>query len=244
MLCTVIVIKLDSEKPSRQVDFVRDADILGATPFYLQFESRDGTAPPRSEVETSLRDHFGDKLGRFLINSERQTLRGLQVPVILMENLIQSSPTSIGLKRENEPRSLKQETSISGADDGHSSQYINGDYVDDLLEWIGAMHCRARSYVEGQPIDAEISTMTADALERAPMHGLTFRHEGFLIPSWIEHQVKQAKSIVDAGMAPYAIVTSWAFVDQPLQSVHYFRDSHITLVIFPDNLYLLSGPML
>ena len=243
MTFSAIEINLGSEKPSRQVDFVREANILGATPFYLQFDSKDDTAPSRSKIEASLRDLFGDKFGRFLINSERQTLRGLQVPIILKENLIQSS-SPIDRKPENGPRSLKHESSLSAADGSQAGQYINGDYVDALLEWIGAMHCRARSYVEGQPIDPEISTMTADALERAPMHGLTFRHEGFVIPSWIKQQAKQAKSIVDAGMAPYAIVTSWAFVDQPYQNVHYFRDAHVTLVIFPDDLCLVSAPML
>lgn len=235
---------MDSEKPNRQVDFVRDAHIIDATPFYLQFESHPESSPSRPEIEASLKAHFGDKFGRFLINSERQTLRGLQIPIILLDKLTQRSSTSTDGKRENAPRSLIDTLSSPAPESSSGAFEIATDFVEELLEWIGAMHCRVRSYVEGQPIDFGISTMSADALERAPMHGLTFRHEGFLIPSFVKQQVLQAKSIVDAGMAPYAIVSAWAFVDQPRQNVHHFRDQHFTIVILPEDLYLLSSPLL
>lgn len=243
MVEIVVSLNLDSEKAGRQVEFVREANILDVTPFYLQFDPKDGKTSSRPEIEDSLRDYFGNKFGRFLINSERQTLRGLQIPIISLDNVVRLVPTSTGSKRENGPRSLKNENS-SGALSASQKQEVNVDHIEDLLEWIGAMHCRARSYVEGQPIDSEVSTMNADHLERAPMHGLTFRHEGFLITSWVQHQITQAKSIIDAGMSPYAIVTAWAFVDQPLQNVHYFRDAHFSIIILPGDMYILSSPML
>lgn len=241
---TVISIDLRSDTENRQTHFARTSNIIENADFFLNYEMHADSSMKREETEQKLFSHFSS-LSRFLINSERLTLRGVQVPKILVEDLLTLLPDQSCGKLESEPRSL---SSISAARrdqvESNAIQEIDGDFIDLLFEWVGAMHCRVRSYLEGNEISSDVSLFTPDALTRVPMHGLVFRHEGFLIPCWVQHQIRQAKAVVDAGMSPYAIVTAWSFVDQPLQNIHHFRDSHYTFIILPGDLYILSTPLL
>lgn len=185
---------------------------------------------------------------RFHINSERQTLRGLKVPIISIENIMRSTMVSSDSKQQNVPRSLRHHLSARTSEncaEKEKKMVIDDAFVEDITEWIGAMHCRIRNYVEGAEIDPDMSLMTPNALERAVMYGLVFTHQGFMIPNWVLQQIRQAKSVVDAGMAPYAVLTAWPFVDHPLrQHVHHLNDSFYTIIILEGNHYLLIRPKL
>jgi hypothetical protein len=120
---------------------------------------------------------------------------------------------------------------------------VNELFAEEIIEWIGAMHCRVRNYIEGGEIDPSISLVTPScSIEKAPMHGLVFCHEGFLTPLWVLHQIRQAKAIVDAGHAPYAVLTAWAFVDQPLHTGLHINDAHYTIVILTDDRFIWIAP--
>jgi len=189
-------------------------------------------------VEDSLMQLFPN-LERLLINSERQTLRGIRVPIISLDQLLMTRKPVDGVN--SDPKALSSAPSSATQSHMHCVS-INEDMVEDMLEWIGCMHNRVRTYMEGAEIDPAVSLVSPVAMERSLMHGLVFRHEGFLIPSWILQQLERAKSVVDAGHAPYAILTTWAFVDQPMRNLMYFRDAHYTIIILPGDAYVVMQP--
>lgn len=200
-------------------------------------------AKQKQEAENVLTQLFPN-LERLLINSERQTLRGIQVPIISLNQLL-SSPKNSN-RTDNEANFSQHSSSPSLTSQVQdNSLTINEDLVENILEWIGCMHNRVRTYMEGAEIDPAVSLVSPVSpvgLERSLMHGLVFRHEGFLLPSWVLQQLEKAKSVVDAGFAPYAILTIWAFVDQPKRHIQYFRDAYYTIIVLPDDSYIVTQP--
>jgi hypothetical protein len=244
---SIVSISLQSNKAQTQVDFVRNKNIIPPVTFFLSVASKDEKVDRNAETpETKLGTLF-PSLSRLLVSSERLTLRALQVPIITLEKLVESQSNS----RRNvatPSRSVSLNFNPTTSENGNSEEspaQLNEEFVEDILEWVGAMHCRARSYVEGGlNIDPSISLVSPHAIERAPMQGLVFNHQGFITPETILQQLQQARSIVDAGMAPYAVLTAWAFVDQPLQHPEYFRDQYYTIIVLENQHYLVIRPAL
>jgi hypothetical protein len=226
--------------------------MMPPTTFFMDFvPNSNSIINDKSNIDEKLQTIF-PSISRLLIDSERQTLRNLKVPIISLQHLIHSQPTTTDRKAAPTSRSLKlfdecsrsHQSSSSSTSAPSVTQLINEDFIEDILEWIGAMHCRVRSYLEGDEIDPAISLVNSSALERASMQGLVFKHEGFINPAIVIQQLKQAKSIVDGGFAPYSVLTAWAFADQPLQHLEHFRDAYYTIVVLEKDHYLLIKPSL
>lgn len=232
---TVVSLQLSSDKLPPTCEFVRTKNILPKATFFMNFGVKAGEQATQMQQETEkVLTKLFPNLERLLINSERQTLRGIQVPIISLDHLLLPRKDSNGAdSSRTDSMVTKQENNLRS---------VNEEFVEDVLEWIGCMHNRVRSYLEGTEIDSSVSLVTPTALERSAMHGLVFNHNGFFVPSWILHQLERAKAVVDGGFAPYAIVTAWAHIDQPKRHLQYFRDAHYTIIVLPENWYVLLQP--
>lgn len=247
----MVSIDLTSEKEHAQANFVLRSNIIGPSTFFLAWEPHAATKGSVTAV-TAQNEASDPKLGfpvtRLLLNSERKTLRNLQVPIIDIASLTTKRPLLQKSQEKTPSRSILHQIecgdrSLESTPSLQEETIPNEEYIEEIMEWIGALHNRVRNYVEGAPIHPAISLIAPGAIPKRTMFGLSFVHTGLLTPLWVLDQLDKARKVVDAELAPYAILTAWAFADDPLHSIDNLHDSHYTILVLPKNHYVVIRPL-
>lgn len=225
--------------------------VIGQPDVILSWETMSPAADTNDHTHQILR---GSELGqhfeclsakKLAVNTERKTLRNLQVPIINTEKMLQMVDHPSGQSKGPTPsRSLQklQQLIPDSQEKTTPQQSLNPDFMASLGEWIGALHNRVRNYVEAAEVDLDVSSLTHDSLESVYMHGCIFDYEGFITPNFIAHQLEQMKKLVDGAQVPYGILTAWAFEDHSRSSLEYGVDAYYTIVILPNDQYLIIRP--